>query len=286
MQVGLIGTGQMGYPMAEKVLEAGFPLAVYNRTRDKAAPLADRGARVAESAEAVLAQSDGIVLMLTDAASIAAVLDSIEAPSAFVNKTIIQMSTIAPSETVAFEGRINAAGGEYFEAPVLGSIKQIRERTLQAIVGGRPEHVERWKPLFECWCDRVTYIGPVGQAAGTKLALNQLIASLTGAFSLSLGYLLRTGVDHEPFMAILRDSALYAPTFDKKLPLMLERNFTPANFFTQHLLKDVDLFLGEAKRAGLNTADLDGLREVIADALERGMRDHDYSSLYNAVNPK
>jgi 3-hydroxyisobutyrate dehydrogenase len=123
----------------------------------------------------------------------------------------------------------------------------------------------------------------VGTAAAVKLALNQLIASLTVGFSTSLGLLQRNNVDIEAFMKILRPSALYAPTFDKKLQRMLDRDYTNPNFPTKHLLKDVKLFEKEAHRAKLNTALLEGLERVIGQTVARGLSETDYSAVHDAV---
>lgn len=125
----------------------------------------------------------------------------------------------------------------------------------------------------------------MGKASALKLALNQLIASLTASFSLSLGLVLHAGVDPDIFMRVLRNSALYAPTFDKKLDNMKNRNFIPPNFPVKHLLKDVDLILNSSSKAGLNTAQLEGARKILVDAIEKGLKEEDYSALYNAVNP-
>lgn len=87
-------------------------------------------------------------------------------------------------------------------------------------------------------------------------------------------------------MQILRESALYAPTFDKKLPQMLDGNYANPNFPTKHLLKDADLFLSEAESVGLNVSSLEGVRQILQKALEMGLSDADYSSLFSAIKPQ
>jgi 3-hydroxyisobutyrate dehydrogenase len=126
-------------------------------------------------------------------------------------------------------------------------------------------------------------IGEVGTAAALKLALNQLIASLTTAFALSLAFLSQQGVDLEKFMTILRQSALYAPTFDKKLTRMLEENYANPNFPTKHLLKDVNLFLEESEKLDLTTFPLTGVQHLLEKALAMGLAEEDYSALYEAL---
>jgi 3-hydroxyisobutyrate dehydrogenase len=115
--------------------------------------------------------------------------------------------------------------------------------------------------------------------------LNQLIASLTASFSLSLAFVQRKGIKVDLFMKILRESALYAPTFDKKLQRMLERNYSDPNFPTRHLAKDIDLFLREAKALNLQPAALEGVGRLVKMTLDAGLNDMDYSALFNTINP-
>ena len=128
------------------------------------------------------------------------------------------------------------------------------------------------------------HIGKIGDAAAMKLALNQLIVSETIAFSMSVGYLRENNLDVDVFMQILRGSALYAPTFDKKLPNMIDRDFSNPNFPVKHLLKDLDLILGEFGENGINTNSLKGSRKIFVDAIQRGFSDHDYSAIYNSIH--
>ncbi len=125
----------------------------------------------------------------------------------------------------------------------------------------------------------------MGKAAAMKLALNQLIAALTAAFSLSLALVEAEDVEVDLFMKILRKSALYVPTFDKKISRMLDRNFANPNFPTKHLLKDTDLFLEEAKEIGLDIIGLEGTRKIIEKAIDKGFADDDYSAIFAAINP-
>ena len=118
-----------------------------------------------------------------------------------------------------------------------------------------------------------------------KLALNQLIISETVAFSMSLGYLREKNLNVDTFMEILRGSALYAPTFDKKLDKMLDRNFEAPNFPVKHLLKDLDLMLGEFGECNVNTNSLKGIRKILVNTIENGFSEKDYSAIYNCIHP-
>jgi 3-hydroxyisobutyrate dehydrogenase len=284
MTIAFLGTGLIGKPMAEKLIKSGYEMIVYNRTVEKTKSLKESGASVAKNPKDAIESADGSILMLSDAQAIREVLFSDQID--FRNKTIIQMGTILPAESQNFHEKINSAGGDYFEAPVLGSIPQVQEGKLIAMVGGNQDQYNKWKEVFKSFGEDIHYVGSIGKAAALKLAMNQLIASLTAAFSLSLSMIQRNNIDVDLFMKIVRNSALYAPTFDKKLPRMLKRDFSNPNFPTKHLLKDADLIFKESKRLGLSTYSLEGVIHLIKISLEKGFVETDYSSIYNEVNPQ
>lgn len=284
MKIGLVGTGLMGKPMALKIKKAGFNLTVYNRTTSKAKELESEGINVAESFDDLMKSCEAIALILSDYNAITNILFSEK--HSFENKTIIQMSTISPKESLLLQQRVSKLGGNYFEAPVLGSIPQIEEEKLIVLVGGTEKDKEDYEKLFESFSNKIVYIGEVGKASAIKLALNQLIATETAAFSMSLGYLRERDVDVDKFMDILKGSALYAPTYEKKLDKYLTRDFSNPHFPLKHLLKDVKLMLSQFKQEGIDTKTLEGVEKVIRQGLEEKLSEKDYSSLYNIIHPK
>ncbi|MEL7075479.1 MAG: NAD(P)-dependent oxidoreductase [Cyanobacteria bacterium J06648_1] len=285
MKIGFLGTGLMGQPMALKLLQGNYSVIAHNRTKSKLQPIAEAGGAIADSALEVIQQADCIILMLTDAGAIEGAILSESAQSHLSNRTIIQMATIAPTESKSICDRVTAAGGEYFEAPVLGSIPQVKAGELLVMVGSTEAQFTKYQELLQQYSPEPMYIGAVGTAAAMKLALNQLIPSLISSFSLSLSLVQHLGVDEEKFMSVLRQSAIYAPTFDKKLPRMRDRDFSNPNFPTKHLLKDTNLIINQAAELGLNTGHIEGVKQVIEAALEMGLDDLDYSSIYSAINP-
>ena len=286
MKVGFLGTGLMGLPMAQRLLETDVELVAYNRTPEKLAPLQAAGAAIAQQPHEVICACECVTVMLTDASAIRSVLLSDSSRQQLAGRTVIQMSTITSTDSRAIRDEVVAAGGNYLEAPVLGSIPEAKAGKLIVMVGGSTEQFQRWLELLQHFGPEPILIGPVGTAAAVKLALNQLIASLTAAFGLSLGFIQHQGIDVELFMQILRNSALYAPTFDKKLQRMLESNYSNPNFPTKHLMKDTDLFITEAKATGLNTSSIEGVRTILDIALNRGLAESDYSSLISAIEPE
>lgn len=284
MKIGFLGTGLMGQPMATQLIAANHQLTVYNRTKSKLKPLENAGAKVADTATEVIQQADCVILMLSDAAAIEATLLSSEAKKHLSNHTIIQMGTIAPTQSQSIRDAVVEAGGEYLEAPVLGSIPQVKTGELIVMVGSTKAQFDKHSELLKTYSPEPMYVGEVGTAAAMKLALNQLISGLTSTFALSLSFVQHQGVNVEQFINVVRQSALYAPTFDKKLDRMCDRNFDNPNFPTKHLLKDTDLFLNQAAELGLNTSGLKGIKQIIEQAIAQGLGEQDYSAIYSAIN--
>ena len=284
MNIAIIGIGLMGQALGERLLAQQQSLAVYNRTQDKTHSLQELGASVATSAQHAVSNSNISLLLLSDANAINAVLDTIE-PSTFHNKILIQMGTISPCESRSIAKRLNDANGLYLECPVLGSLPEARSGKLILMAAGEYDVFNAALPLLNLVGENPSYFGETGQASTVKLAMNQLIAGLTASFSLSLSLIEKEQVNIEQFMTVVRKSALYAPTFDKKLDRMLSSDFSEANFPTKHLAKDIRLFLTVAKDLGIETCALEGINELLNKTLEHGLADTDYSSIYAGVNP-
>jgi 3-hydroxyisobutyrate dehydrogenase len=284
MKIGFLGTGLMGEPMAQRLLSAQIPVIAYNRTQSKLASLREAGAQIAKSPAEVMEAADCLILMLTDAKAIKEVLFSENGAAKLAKQTVIQMGTISPGESRELHQLILSSQGDYLEAPVLGSIPEAQKGELLVMVGAEASQFQQWHELLQKFGSQPILIGKVGTAAALKLALNQLIGSLTTAFALSLNFLQKEGVEVDKFMEILCQSALYAPTFDKKLSRMSNRNYANPNFPTKHLLKDVNLFLNQAREDNLNISSLEGVREVIEKAINLGFAEEDYSAIFSAID--
>ncbi len=283
MKLSLIGAGLMGQALSEHLLAEKQSLTIFNRSPNKTAELQRQGATIVTSAHQALDASEFCLLMLSDAEAINIVLDAIE-PESFKDKFIIQMGTIAPDESREIAKRITQHQGRYLECPVLGSLPEARTGSLILMAGGSEEDYQTALPLLNLIGKDPKHIGDIGQGATVKLAMNQLIAGLTSSFALSLALVEKEEIEIEKFMEIVRDSALYAPTFDKKLDRMLLRNFANPNFPTKHLAKDTRLFLSVAKRLGLETCALEGIAQLLDNTLEQGLADTDYSAIYYGVS--
>lgn len=286
LTLALLGTGLLGRAIAERLQAVGHTVIAYNRTAAKALPLQAQGITVVGTSELAVTEAQCVLLLLTDAAAIRSVLFSPACAAALKGKTIVQMGTIGSRESLAIQREVEQYGGTYCEAPVLGSLAEAKVGTLFVMVGATVDLFTQLTPLFSSLGREPRLIGPVGRAAALKLALNHLIAAETSAFALSLGLIQRSGVSVDTFMAILRESALFAPTFDKKLPRLLKRDYHQPNFSTRHLLKDVLLCLNEAAGCGLATNTLEGLRSILEGTIAQGLGELDYSALYERMSPE
>lgn len=286
----------MGSPMALRLLSAGHRVWVYNRTPERLKPLELTGATVCPTPLDLAQAVEAVIMMVTDGEAVRSLLNdmgltdcapaSAEPPlSPLGGCAIIQMGTIAPDESQAISQSVAQSGGTYLEAPVLGSIPEAKNGKLIVMVGADDEAYQRWQPLLACLGSTIYHVGPVGSAATLKLAMNQLIGSLTAAFAQSLGLVQAAGIDVDTFMAVVRQSALYAPTFDKKLHRMQTRQFADPNFPTKHLLKDMGLFVAAAEAAGLVPLPAESVRQLVDQAVEAGFDDDDYAALFNIVSP-
>ena len=285
MKIGIMGIGLMGEAFARRFIAEGHNIGLYNRSPEKLASLIELGAVAHESSAGLLEQTDVIILMASDAAAIFNLVSNQACQEHLAGKTIVQMATISPQQSRDIADFVQSYGADYLEAPVLGSIPEALQGSLIIMAGGEATVFERVRPVLTVLGPQPKLIGEVGAGAALKLAMNQLIAALTAGFSLSLGFALNNHVDVDTFMDTVRASALYAKTYDKKLDKYLARGFDGANFSTKHLLKDVRLFIDDAQQAGMDTSAIEGIEEIVSQAVAAGLSDLDYSSIYQVINP-
>ena len=275
--VALLGAGLLGNAIARRFLDQGLSVRVWNRNPDRIAPLLKQGAAPITELEGAARGCDAVVTVLRDGPVTSQVVSSL---GELNNTTVIPMGTMGVSESRELATQVLQQNGRYLEAPVLGSRPQALNGTLLVMAGGDVTEFEQQRGNLRHLCENPILVGPVGSGAATKIALNQLIASLTHSFSLSLRLIQQAGVPVETFMEILRPSALYAPTFDKKLQRMLDGNYGDPNFSTALLRKDLNLFLQETVAAGLQDKGLQGLADLLTAAENTPLDQQDYGALH------
>jgi 3-hydroxyisobutyrate dehydrogenase len=275
--IALLGTGLLGESIGRRLLQRGFDLKVWNRDPDRCRALVQEGAVIIPSLSNSAQNIDTFITVLRDGLVTEAVVREL---GDLRGSCLMPMGTMGITEIRGLAEQVQHQNGHCLEAPVLGSKPQALKGELLVMAGGEPALFDQQRPLLEHFSQEPMLVGPIGSGAATKLALNQLIASLTHAFSLSLRLVQQEGVPVETFMAILRPSALYAPTFDKKLQRMLDGHYDDPNFSTALLRKDLRLFLEEATAAGLQVRGLQGLDALLEQSSGSPLDDLDYCALH------
>lgn len=276
----------LGAPVARRLHEAGTQLSVFNRTASKAAALKESGVLVAETVDEILDTCHSIILVLSDYAAIEdCFLSRLRDYHSPEDTSVIQMGTISPAQSTLLSREIESHNLTYIEAPVLGSGREAVTGSLIALIGSNSEELGGVETVLATLTSTQIRVGTVGKAAALKLAMNQMLASLTAAFATSLAFTQRSDIDSECFMSVLRASASYAPRFDKQVDRLLERNYANPAFSLSHLAKDVDLFANAALQVGLDPLVLSGIQGVLRQAMSAGHESTDYSVMYEEINP-
>ncbi len=174
MRIGVAGLGAMGAAIAARLIEVGHEVTVWNRTAEKAKPLADAGAKVAGSPAEVAAASEAVITILTDGKAID---DVYNGPSGLLSgdvkgKLFIEMSTVAPKVEIDLAPKVRAKGAAMVECPVGGSTAPARKGQLLGLMGAEPADAKRALPILEQLCRKVEHCGPVGTGAAIKLSIN------------------------------------------------------------------------------------------------------------------
>ena len=275
--VALLGSGLLGEAIGRRLLDQGVALKVWNRTLGRCQDLIEAGAESVQDLSSISETCSSVITVLRDGPVTETMVREL---GDLHGCCLMPMGTMGITEIRSLAQQVQHQNGTCLEAPVLGSKPQAANGTLLVMAGGTQELFDQQRPLLDHLSQQPMLVGAIGSGAATKLALNQLIASLTHAFSLSLRLVQQAGVPVETFMAILRPSALYAPTFDKKLQRMLDGHYADPNFSTALLRKDLRLFLEEATAAGLQVSGLGGLDSLLGQSSGGELDALDYCALH------
>jgi|ECHnycMinimDraft_1075156.scaffolds.fasta_scaffold11702_1 3-hydroxyisobutyrate dehydrogenase len=240
MKVGFIGLGLMGGSMAMNLHKAGFPLTVYNRTQAKAEPFKREGIKVASSPREVAAESEVVILMVTDAPDVMEVLSGPHGvlEGAKQGTIVVDMGTNSPEHARTFHSMCASRGLRFLDAPVTGGDRGAREATLTIMVGGEREDVERVMPIFQAMGKTIVHAGGVGYGQMLKL-LNQVVV---GVNMLALAEVMtlaeRAGIDQEILFKVLSTGAANSFTVQYYMPKVMKGDMEPG-FRAAHLRKDL-----------------------------------------------
>jgi 3-hydroxyisobutyrate dehydrogenase-like beta-hydroxyacid dehydrogenase len=276
--VGLIGLGNMGSAFAERLLDAGYDLVVFNRSRDKAAPAVAAGAVVAESVEALAAAVDVVLTSLpADEAleAVAATVTRVSRPGA----VLVDLSTVSPGASARVAALAERASIGYVRAPVSGNPSVVRAGTLSLIVSGPPGAVARAEPVLLAIGPTIHVVGEAEQARVVKLAINLVIAGLAQLMSEALVLSEASGVPRRALLETMGNSAAGAPFVRYKTEPLLRDDYS-ATFTTNLMEKDLDLVLDAAEAAGVQLPLAGEIKALVRSAVEAGYGDDDFMALY------
>lgn len=279
MKLAVLGTGFMGCPMARRLCEAGHQVGVWNRSRDKAAPLAAFGATLHDAAASAAREAQMVISMLESGTVVEEVLFRQGVAEGMQPGTLfIDMASIKPREARDHAARLAQLGIDHLDAPVSGGTGGAEAGTLVIMAGGNPADFERAQPVFAA-LGRATHVGPHGSGQLTKLA-NQMIVGITiGAVAEALLLCEKGGAD----MAKVRQAITSGFADSRILQVhgqrMVERDFAPrARMSVQ--LKDMRNALATAQELGFQAPVTALFERLYADGIEHGLTDLDHSGLF------
>jgi 3-hydroxyisobutyrate dehydrogenase len=284
MKIAFLGTGIMGAPMARHLAQAGHDVTVWNRSRDKAQPLAEHGAGVADDPASAVAGAEVIVTMLTDAEVVEDVMG--EAAAAAADGTVWwQASTVGVDGTEALAALAEEHGLTFVDAPVLGTREPAEQGQLVVLASGPPEALGRLAPLFDAVGGKTITLGEAGTGSRFKLVMNHWVLAVTDGIAETLA--LAEGLDVDPglFLDAIEGGSLDIGYAHLKGPGMIEGRL-PVSFPLKHALKDADLVLAAAARHQLDLGLAPAVRERFARAAAAGLADEDLGMVIQASRPR
>jgi len=281
-EIGFVGLGAMGLPMATNLLAAGYHLIVYNRTASKADPLIARGACRAERAGGV-AQPGGIVVsMLADDATLKALVMGEDALAERLapDGIHVSMSTVSPAATRELAEYHAKRGSVMVAAPVFGRPSAAQAKQLQICVSGSADAKAKVKPILEAMGQRIFDFGDNPPAANVvKLSGNFMIAASIEAMGEVVAMVRKSSVDPVAVLDMLTKTIFAAPVYQGYGPAIAHGRFTPAGFRMPLGHKDIELVLqtADAAHAPMPIASL--LRDRFISAMAKGRADMDWSAI-------
>lgn len=277
--VGVIGLGLLGTALAERLLGAGYPTYVYNRTKSKAEPVIAKGARWSDNP---LAECRRVVISLYTTEIVEQVLDQLDA-GLRPGQILIDTTTGDPDQTAGLGERLASRGVDYLETPIAASSQQTRDGEAVAIVGGPDHAVEACRDLFDCIAAKTHHIGPWGSGAKMKLVNNLILGLHRVALSEGLLFAEAIGIPMDRALEVLKEGNAYSVVMDVKGEKMVDGDFSVQAKLAQHT-KDVRIILAEALRAGLGLPMSSLHLELLEQAEAAGYGEQDNSIIIRAVD--
>jgi 3-hydroxyisobutyrate dehydrogenase len=283
--VAFLGTGTMGFPMARNALAAGLAVRAWNRSANRAQPLAGYGAQLFDDPRAAAQGSDLVVTMLSDAS---AVLDTAAGALEGVagDVTWLQMSTIGIEGIEHCKGLAERVGVQLADAPVLGTREPAEKGQLVILAAGERSALDAGQPLFDAVGSSTLRFGRVGEGTRCKLVVNSWVVGVTGLLAETVSLAEVLGIDPERFFEAIDGGPLDLPYARLKGRAMIERSFDDPAFRLALSRKDADLVLAAAEAHQLDVPVLRAVAARLNRAEQDGHGDADMAATYLATAPR
>ena len=284
--IAVLGTGIMGAPIARHLAKGNFDVRVWNRTIEKAQPLADDGATVCDSPSQALQGADFLLTVLADADAVEESLTRDDAlAKAAANSSLIwlQSSTVGINGTARLMRLAADVGVRYVDAPVLGTKQPAEAGKLTVIASGPDDLQDLCRPLFETYGAKTVWVGDGDRASRLKLVMNSWVIALVTATGEAMALADGLGLDPKRFLDTIEGGPLDVGYAHTKGAMMIKREF-PASFPVWGAAKDAGLIAEAAEVAGVRTPVATGAREAMERALELGHGDEDLAAVWFALS--
>jgi 3-hydroxyisobutyrate dehydrogenase-like beta-hydroxyacid dehydrogenase len=263
LKLGVVGLGAMGAGIARRLLDAGYDIVGWNRTKEKAEPLVEAGMGWANTPRELAQSVDVLFTMLTNTAAIEAVADGPDGVLAGLREGAVwaDISTISPNASVALAERVRAAGASFLDCPVSGSPATLAAGQMSVMVGGDRDAFERIEEVLHAIGPKVTYIGPNGHAILTKVAINLALVVSVTAFAEGVALVEKAGANREAVVDAVLKSVIASPVIGYRAPLLVD----DTDVFADVELQQKDLLLAQelAHRLGMAVPTCAATSEVL-----------------------
>ncbi len=284
MRIGFVGLGTMGAPMARRLLEAGFEVAVHNRTRQREEPLAALGAVRAASPRAAAEGAEVVITMVSDTPDVQAVVlgDTGVALGMQQGSVLVDMSTISPATTRRIATAVAEHGVSMLDAPVSGGSEGAERGTLSIMVGGEPEALEKARPVLQHLGKTITHVGPSGAGQVAKAVNQTIIAGTYAAVAEGMALALAADIDVNAALQALGGGAAGSWVLENRARNMLKGEY-PLGFRTRLHRKDLGIALTAARELGVAMPVAAYVEQLETSLVRRGYGDEDVSNVARVV---
>lgn len=275
-RVGFVGLGAMGAGIARRIMDAGHPLTVWNRTRSKADDLVDAGATWAGTPRETAAAADVLFTMLTNTAAIEQAAEGDDGILAGLRPGTVwcDLSTISPEASVALSERVTDKGARFLDTPVSGSPATLAAGQMSVMVGGDRAAFDHVEQVLHAIGPKVTYIGPAGHAILSKVAINLALVVSVTAFAEAVTLVEKAGVDRAAVVDAALKSVIASPVIGYRAPLLVDDNAVYADVELQQ--KDLVLAQELGRRLGAAVPTCSAASEMLSAARSSDSSDRDF----------